>query len=333
QADKVLSIHSDLHLQPVTAVACTDDGATLVTGSRDSTVRLWRVLQVERGGAVVKSLELRATFAGHAGEITCLDANSEVGNAVSGGADHRVLVWDLRRQAFLRELPGHHQAVTSVSINGRNGNVVTLAGIELRVWTVNGDLLARCSVTALRRTVATCAVATDCPDWQDGVVAVTGHDNGDIVLWGIRWAGGPGGGGAVVRRSAGGRSEADVPAGARPGGPGGGGVGGGIAGGSGGGAWGGGGGQGGGGGGGADGSSEPDQSGGLLAGRYSPTRPLALLRVLSGAHTRPITCVRVCGGQHELLVGDSRGQISRWQCIRLDQLSGEDLNNLLSTNG
>lgn len=58
-------------------------------------------------------------------------------------------------------------------------------------------------------------------------------------------------------------------------------------------------------------------------------RQLKLLRVLSGAHQRPITFVRVCEGGRELLVGDSRGEISRWQCIRLDQLTTEELNQLV----
>lgn len=57
--------------------------------------------------------------------------------------------------------------ITSVCINKTNGNVVTLSGSELRVWTVNGRLLASCSVTAMRRgSGPTCAVSTDCPDWQ-----------------------------------------------------------------------------------------------------------------------------------------------------------------------
>ncbi|CAM9635926.1 unnamed protein product, partial [Sphacelaria rigidula] len=70
-------------------------------------------------------------------------------------------------QSFTRELLGHHNVITSVGINRTNGNVVTLAGTELRVWTVNGRLLASCAITALRRgATPTCAAPTDCPDWQ-----------------------------------------------------------------------------------------------------------------------------------------------------------------------
>lgn len=58
-------------------------------------------------------------------------------------------------------------------------------------------------------------------------------------------------------------------------------------------------------------------------------RPLKLQRVLSGAHQKRITFVRVCSGGREILVGDSSGEISRWQCIRLDQLSSAELNQLV----
>ena len=58
-------------------------------------------------------------------------------------------------------------------------------------------------------------------------------------------------------------------------------------------------------------------------------RPLRLLRVLSGAHQKRVTFVRVCDGGREMLVGDVSGNISRWQCIRLDLLRSEDLNKLV----
>lgn len=115
------------------------------------------------------------------------------------------------------------------------------------------------------------------------MVAVTGHDNGDVLLWSIDWSGGP-----VSRRS----------------------------------------------------SSEPirhrlgthGESGTGGGGHGDGTvtiRPLKLERVLSGAHHKRITFVRVCEGGREMLVGDSSGEMSRWQCIRLDQLSSEELNQLV----
>lgn len=155
---------------------------------------------------------------------------------------------------------------------------------------------------------------------QDGVVAATGHENGDVLLWGIQWneplsyeRGAPSPGG---RRGSGGAGSS--PGGRRVSGgfsPGGGRAGGDM------------------------GSISPGQgrwsggggSGGSSSGSSSSSnvRKLKLLRVLNGAHKRRVTFVRVCAGGREMLVGDAAGEISRWQCIRLDQLTNEELNQLV----
>ncbi|CAM9577283.1 unnamed protein product, partial [Laminaria digitata] len=118
-------------------------------------------------------LDLAAFLGWHAGPVTCACVCMASGSAVTGGADGKVLVWDIRRKTFVRELPGHRGAITAVDINKTSGNVVTLSGPELRVWTVNGRLLASCSVTAMRRGASpTCAVSTNCSDWQVRCVVV-----------------------------------------------------------------------------------------------------------------------------------------------------------------
>lgn len=121
------------------------------------------------------------------------------------------------------------------------------------------------------------------------MVAATGHDNGDVLLWSIEWGSG---GLASQQRAEPTRHLGNARAG----------DGGGI------------------GSTGMGGSS----SGGV------DVRVLKLERVLSGAHQKRITFVRVCKGGREMLVGDSSGEISRWQCIRLDQLSSEELNQLVA---
>jgi hypothetical protein len=42
----------------------------------------------------------------------------------------------------MRELAGHALPVDKVAINGSNGNIFTVSAIEMRVWSINGDLLA-----------------------------------------------------------------------------------------------------------------------------------------------------------------------------------------------
>ncbi|KAG5181492.1 BEACH domain-containing protein [Tribonema minus] len=280
--DALLSAHDGLHARPITCAAYADSGAALATGGGDGALRVWSVAPSYYAGGG-RTLELRGTLAAHAGAVACVDACEPFGVLVSGGAcDARVLVWDLNRLAFLRELPGHRGRVTAVSVNRATGGAVTLASAELRVWGVNGDLLARWSA-AQRRSLPTVAIATRCPHWQEGVVAVTGHDNGDVSLWGIQWSGAGGGG------------------------------------------------SGGGGSGGSSGSGAGcEETGSIMARTSIPPRDLVCRRVLNGAHTRAVTCVRVCDDQRELLVGDAKGVVSRWQCLRLADMSQGELRELMA---
>lgn len=127
-------------------------------------------------------------------------------------------------------------------------------------------------------------------------MAATGHDNGDVLLWSIDWGGGlvsHRGSAEPTRRLVGAIHHREARAS-----------------------------------GGAGGGGGVRRSVGGGGGPVD-VRPLKLERVLSGAHQKRITFVRVCEGGREMLVGDSSGEISRWQCIRLDQLSSEELNQLV----
>jgi hypothetical protein len=51
------------------------------------------------------------------------------------------------------------------------------------VFDINGKLLGTESSLGAR---PSCCIATDCPDWQDnGIVAVTGHVNGEVRFWSL----------------------------------------------------------------------------------------------------------------------------------------------------
>lgn len=45
--DRVLSSHEALHQSAVTALACSEDGLSLLTGASDGTCRLWSVVTLQ----------------------------------------------------------------------------------------------------------------------------------------------------------------------------------------------------------------------------------------------------------------------------------------------
>lgn len=190
--NKVLSIHDGMHRSPISVGRLSPNGLWLVTGCVDSTVRVWKY----HG----KTMQLQATLCGHnGGKITCLDISTTYGTIVTGGSDGKILEWDLRTLTFLRQL--NHSlssvmssrsnktfAAKSVSINHKNGNIVTLIHSNICVFDINGNVVAKQSPEDEFEgsAIPSCVVATGCPEWmENGIVAVTGHMNGDVRLWSI----------------------------------------------------------------------------------------------------------------------------------------------------
>ena len=177
EVNKLLSVHDAMHRSPITIAKPSRNGSWLVTGCVDSTIRVWRVEE---------HMSLRATLCGHDGHaIECIDVSTEFGMIVTGCAQGKVLLWDLRSLTFVRELVKPQvdgSKAISVSINNKTGNVLVLVGSDLRLFDVNGTLLAETLLSSADS--PSCAVATDCPEWMEsGVVAVTGHLSGQVNFW------------------------------------------------------------------------------------------------------------------------------------------------------
>jgi Beige/BEACH domain/WD domain, G-beta repeat len=111
EVNKLLSIHDDMHRSPIVAAKASLNGDWLVTGSVDSTIRVWFYDGTQ--------LHLQATFCGHDGSrITCIDVSVECGVIVTGCSHGRVLLWDLRTLTFVRALQAKgDKATLSASIN------------------------------------------------------------------------------------------------------------------------------------------------------------------------------------------------------------------------
>jgi len=186
--NKIYSIHDGMHRAPICAARASLNGQWLVTGCVDSSVRVWYWKDL--------SLELRATFCGHEGSrVRCIDVSTEFGTIVTGCDHGRLLLWDLRTLTFVRQLRFHPEdkkadalwsgsPAVSVSVNNCNGNIVALVGPELGIFDINGNKLICC--IPFKDNLAACAISTDCPEWMEqGAMLVTGHENGDVILWGI----------------------------------------------------------------------------------------------------------------------------------------------------
>jgi hypothetical protein len=221
----------------------------------------------------------------------------------------------------------HEGPVISVSVNSLSGHTLTLSCAELRMYSINGDILGKArmgpdpskyppfppsffvapekmkdiSDSPPRRKLTgkdsshmcpsswgRVVLAPPCAGWQDGVVAVTGHDNGQVIFWRLQ---------AVPGIESSRRQLIAVPL-----------------------------------------ALTAAQSAAQTPSQFQ-TQVQTQKRMQTHPHTHnaPITVLRLCpitssrpkdlyekgtsGGPMDLLVGDEKGFVSSWTVLKLDHLS------------
>lgn len=184
---KDISIFEQLHHRMISCISTSKEGDMIATGGADRSVRLWRLLK--------NTLEHHATFIAHSGAILSLDISAALSIVVSGSEDRTVVVWDCGSEPkMLHILDNHKGPVLSVSVNPICGYITTLTSFELRLYNINGSLLASVNfldtMTRLNNSKPTfkltgrTVLAPPAGEWQDdAVVAVTGHETGHVLLW------------------------------------------------------------------------------------------------------------------------------------------------------
>lgn len=56
--------------------------------------------------------------------------------------------WDINRGLYVRSLREHDAPVHLIAIDNQNGYIATACGPSVRLWSVNGDLLANVSTSS-----------------------------------------------------------------------------------------------------------------------------------------------------------------------------------------
>mmetsp|Transcript_625 Transcript_625/g.751 ORF Transcript_625/g.751 Transcript_625/m.751 type:complete len:511 (-) Transcript_625:46-1578(-) len=175
--DKLLCVKQGIHY-PYVSTACASEDF-IVTGGVDGVVKVFK--QSNKW----KSLKLEATLCGHDGKITTLKVSRAYSAVVSGSNDGTIIIWDLNRLAYVRTLQFSAPeeptcSVANVAISDTTGFVCASSGSLLRVWTINGSLLAQMSTSSA---ISALHMATG-PSWLDDYNAIlTGHADGTIRVW------------------------------------------------------------------------------------------------------------------------------------------------------
>lgn len=94
-----------------TSCAVFPDQDSLVTGSTDSKIRIWKIVHRE-----FTTLSLSYILSGHRGRIITVTASRAWSLIVSGGEDGLVMLWEPNRAQYVRSIT-HNSPVNFVAIN------------------------------------------------------------------------------------------------------------------------------------------------------------------------------------------------------------------------
>lgn len=154
----------------VDAVAISQDGKFMVTGSRD---KVARILNANTGA-------LLHTLSGHTGSINSVAISSDSTFIVTGSSDGTARMWDAHTGALIRTFSSGYTdgiSISSVAISPDGQSVVIGSddGIA-RIWDVNTGALIR-TLSGHTSGIGSLAMSSD------GMFIVTGSGDGTARIW------------------------------------------------------------------------------------------------------------------------------------------------------
>uniref|UniRef100_A0AAQ5YJ82 Lysosomal trafficking regulator n=1 Tax=Amphiprion ocellaris TaxID=80972 RepID=A0AAQ5YJ82_AMPOC len=132
-------------LHQVTSCAWVPDGCQLFTGSKCGVITAYSNRFTSTTPSEME-VESQVHLYGHTGEVTSLFVCKPYSILISVSNDGTCILWDLNRLCYVQSLTGHKSPVTAVSASETTGDIATVCdseggGSDLRLWTVNGDLI------------------------------------------------------------------------------------------------------------------------------------------------------------------------------------------------
>ncbi|KAM9727298.1 lysosomal-trafficking regulator isoform 1-T3 [Menidia menidia] len=170
-------------LHQVTSCAWVPDGCQLFTGSKCGVITAYSNRFTSTTPSEME-VESQAHLYGHTGEVTSLFVCKPYSILISVSTDGTCILWDLNRLCYVQSLTGHKSPVTAVCASETTGDIATVCdseggGSDLRLWTVNGDLIGH---VHCRETICSVAFSNQ-PEGVSVNVIAGGLENGVVRLW------------------------------------------------------------------------------------------------------------------------------------------------------
>ncbi|XP_037366283.1 lysosomal-trafficking regulator [Talpa occidentalis] len=167
----------------VTSCAWVPDSCQLFTGSKCGVITAYTNRFTSSTPSEIE-MESQIHLYGHTEEITSLFVCKPYSIMISVSRDGTCIIWDLNRLCYVQSLAGHKSPVTAVSASETTGDIATVCdsaggGSDLRLWTVNGDLVGH---VHCRENICSVAFSNQ-PEGVSINVIAGGLENGIVRLW------------------------------------------------------------------------------------------------------------------------------------------------------
>jgi WD40 repeat protein len=125
----------------VSSVAYSPDGRHIISGSRDSTIRIW---DAEAGSTVGKPLE------GHTSWVSSVAYSPDGRHIISGSGDNTIRIWDAEAgSAVGNSLKGHTDYVRSVDYTPDGRHIISGSHDNtIRIWDSSSNIPIRMTSSA-----------------------------------------------------------------------------------------------------------------------------------------------------------------------------------------
>jgi WD40 repeat protein len=121
------------HTSYCTSVAFSPDGGRLVSGTRDSTVRIWNV----QTGALLQ------VMMGHHFHVNCVAYSPDGILIASGSSDRTVILWDAASGVQVGTYAGYTNSVGHVAFSADGLHIASEDGWRVYVWSMDAARRSR----------------------------------------------------------------------------------------------------------------------------------------------------------------------------------------------
>ncbi|NWZ19120.1 LYST regulator, partial [Asarcornis scutulata] len=183
QSEPPVNFIQSSQFHQVTSCAWVPDSCQLFTGSKSGVITAYMNRFTSNTPSEIE-MESQVHLYGHTAEITNLFVCKPYSIMISVSKDGTCIIWDLNRLCYVQSLSGHKSPVTAVSASETTGDIATVCdsvggGSDLRLWTVNGDLVGH---VHCRESICSVAFSNQ-PEGISVNVIAGGLENGVVRLW------------------------------------------------------------------------------------------------------------------------------------------------------